>query len=204
MKNVLIWVLLVIGFHSYAQTECKLDKDRDGIKVHICSTKGKDLKSVRVVFIARNATIAELERIIDDVPGFVNWQYQVIEASILERKGADEMVYRTRLSTPVLIDDREMIVRLKKSKDPNVRRLDITIVNDPFPYPESEDLVRVPFSKTTWTIIALSENSIHVTYTISMDPGGVLPTWVVNEALTVGPFETFSNLKKMLERGIED
>ena len=188
--------------HTYGQShpsDCVLDKDREGIKVFICSTETDKLKTIRVQFIAKNATIAELEKIIEDVPGYTKWQYQVTEASILERKSSNEFVYRTRLSTPAFIDDREMVVRLKKERDPKMRRLDVVIKTDPYPYPFGEDLVRVVDSKTTWSVIGISENSIHITYTLSMDPGGNLPVWVVNEALTVAPYETFYNLKRMLE-----
>jgi hypothetical protein len=199
MRNALLGALLLGAYHACGQSDCELTQDREGIKVYTCSSGSDKLKTVRVELLAHNATIAELERIIDKVPDYVNWHYQVIEASVLERKSANEMVYRTRLSTPALIDDREMIVRLKKKKDPTGKRMDISIHTDPFPYPADQKLIRVPESHTTWIVKAVNDKTIHITYTLSMDPGGWLPAFVVNEALTVGPYEMFSKLKKMLE-----
>ena len=55
---------------------------------------------------------------------------------------------------------------------------------------------RVPLLKSTWTLIPLKEGKVDITYHLRVDPGGIIPAWLVNLTLTIGPYNTMLRLKK--------
>jgi hypothetical protein len=65
--------------------------------------------------------------------------------------------------------------------------------------PVPKDLVKVPYSKGSWSVTQLSKKTIHVDYILELDPGGSLPAWVVNLFASKGPLETFENIKAKMK-----
>jgi hypothetical protein len=68
----------------------------------------------------------------------------------------------------------------------------------PFEAPVPKDLVKVTYSKGEWNVTTISKKSIHVNYTLELNPGGTLPAWVLNLFSTKGPLETFENIKRKM------
>jgi hypothetical protein len=60
-------------------------------------------------------------------------------------------------------------------------------------------MIRVPFFDGSWKINK-GVNVLKVTYTLRIDPGGLVPAWLANLAMAEGPFVSFQKLKKQLEK----
>ncbi len=107
------------------------------------------------------------------------------------------MIYRTIIDAPWPLDSRELIVQFSTVVH-DVDHASFYIKTIPHELPVSDDLVRVPFSQARWDIVR-SNNSLYVTYSMNIDPGGYVPPFLVNRAMAEGPYQSFINLKKLIE-----
>jgi hypothetical protein len=61
--------------------------------------------------------------------------------------------------------------------------MQITFVSAPEDGPSAQDsYVRVTAIHGSWTLVPTHDGGTLVTYVVSSDPGGALPTWLVNRA----------------------
>jgi hypothetical protein len=64
--------------------------------------------------------------------------------------------------------------------------------------PPKPHFIRVPYSVATWHVIPVPGNKIKIDYTFSLDPGGSIPSWLVNLTIATGPYKSFLKLGDML------
>jgi hypothetical protein len=198
--TVILVSLLVISFESFSQSkDCKLKKDSDGILIYACKAENDKFKSLKAEFTINNTTIDELMAFLKNVDNYPKWQYNMVTAKILEKKTAEMMITRSEIDAPWPVQNRELIVQYEII--PNAARNQLHIITNAvptYPYPLSDDLVRVPASHAEWNVVQSGTN-LKVTYIMNIDPGGSVPAWIINMAIAEGPHHTFVNLKKALE-----
>lgn len=197
---LLSFIFLFINyFPSVSQVNnCDLKKDKDGIKVYTCPSDTSKFRSLVAKFELENITFTELERFLWNVDNYVNWQYNMVEASLLQKTDNQSIIYRSVVDAPWPVQNREMIVQLSVNKNLGPDQLVFSMHTVPTEYPIHEDLVRVPFSQASWTVKQV-KNKLLVTYQLNIDPGGYVPPMLVNLAMAEGPYESFRTLKKLLE-----
>lgn len=187
--------------YSFAQDEpCKLRKDKDDIKVYVCHTDTSRLKSVRAEVLIRDITIEELKTHLMDIENYVTWQYNLVEAQVLEQVNDSEVIMRTVIDAPWPVNNREVLTRMTARTNTASGVLMVEGQVIPYDYPAKKGLVRVPFSRSSWSVTQVNGNDLTVAYSLSVDPGGSLPAWLVNLAVAEGPYESFRNLKKQLSQ----
>lgn len=196
-----ILLLLASFFYTIgvaAQTsDCDLKKDKDGVKVYTCKSDTSKFRSLKAEFVIENTSIEELKKFMFTVPGYLNWQYNVTEATMLKQINDNEMIYRAVIRAPWPLDDREIIAQFAiVIQDPDHANFYIKNVQSDFPL--NEDLVRIPYSQSSWDIIRIN-NSLHVTYKMNVDPGGYVPAFFINMAMADGPYQSFRDLKKLIQ-----
>lgn len=197
MGKYLIALISFIATVGYAQTDCNLKRDSDGIKVYTCKTEEEKFRLLRAEFELNDISILELKDFLWNVPNYVSWQYNMVESEMISRSGEDEMAYRSVVDAPWPVEDRELVLKVKMEDGPSTTQIFI----HSFDYEKSipADLVRVPFFDASWKILKL-DTSLKVTYTLRIDPGGAVPAWLANLAMAEGPFISFKKLKEQLEK----
>jgi hypothetical protein len=55
-------------------------------------------------------------------------------------------------------------------------------------------------SKGKWVITPIGNGQVNVEYNIHLDPGGTLPSWLINMFATQGPMNIFRNIKVELQK----
>jgi hypothetical protein len=119
---------------------------------------------------------------------------------LIKRKSKDTLFYYSEVSLPWPMANRDLAIRLTFEKDSLNKTLKVQARSTDNILPDKPGLVRVPYSLGLWTIITLPNNHIKIDYTFSVNPGGALPVWLVNSMATAGPYNTFKNLKGLIER----
>lgn len=200
LKFLFFLSFLFNSFPTQSQTtDCSLKKDKEGIKVYTCPSDTSKFRSLVAEFELENISFAELERFLWNVENYVNWQYNMVSASLLKKVNEQSIIYRSEVDAPWPVQNREMIVQLSVNKKLGPDQLAFSMHTVPTDYPIHEDLVRVPFSQASWTVKQV-KNKLFVTYQLMIDPGGYIPPLLVNLAMAEGPYESFHNLKKLLEK----
>jgi hypothetical protein len=200
VKYITILSLLFASLASYSQeNDCALKKNSDGILVYTCKSDNERFKSLKAEFTIRNTTVGELVAFMRNVTNYPSWQYNMVKAEILKHESEDVLITRSEIDAPWPVENRELIVQYALVQNPQQDQLHVTTKTVPYHYPENPDLVRVPFSHAEWFVHEVN-HSLNVTYIMRIDPGGSVPAWLVNIAMAEGPYQSFVNLKKQLEK----
>ena len=200
MKKIYCSIVVLVTFScSQAQQDCKLKKDQDSIKVYTCHTDTSRYKSIVAEFDL-HSTLDQLGQVILDIPGYTRWQYNTIEAKPIKIISGSEQIYRTVIAAPWPVTNRDMVVNIKIKYDQSNHGMMITTESKAGIIPVAEGFVRVPSSRGIWTVRQKNKNQLHVRFTMQIDPGGIVPAWIVNWVCAQAPYQSFKNLKGIFEK----
>jgi len=194
---LLIVFVLFVTQTAFCQEECELRKENGDLKVYTCLSDTK-LKKIKTELVVENTSFEELVKFVNDIDNYVNWQYNTLEAKVL-RVNAGSIIYRTVLDAPWPVSNREVITELTSAFDSVKQELIISSHNVEYDYPLDDELVRVPSSDARWQVTSV-KGSLKIEYTLNIDPGGVVPSWLVNIAMAEGPYNSFMKLKALLQQ----
>jgi len=167
--------------------------------VYTCTSEHTKFKSIKVTFTV-NARLTQLVAFVLDIENYRNWQYNTIQASLLKKINEQEVIYYTEIEAPWPTSNRDMIIDLRLSQDTITKVLTIVAEGLPQWEPGKDQVVRVPMSIATWTVIPLSSSLLKVDYFIQIDPGGSVPAWMVNMVSAQAPYESFKTLKDKIHQ----
>lgn len=200
-KKLLALTIVLSSFFCYAQEEWKLKTDKENIKIYSKSTPESKVKSLKVV-CAIDAKLTQLAALMLDINATTEWVYKTKSAIIQKQVSPSEIIYYSEIDMPWPLSNRDFIVRIKVSQDPTTKIITVNTENLPNYMPEKKDIVRVRHSDAQWVFKPLPKNQVAIEYTLVVDPGGSIPTWLVNMFSTKGPFECFKNLKEEIKKPV--
>lgn len=192
---------LILCIHSIwglaQSSECTLKKEKDGIRVYSCKSDTSKYHSLQADFSIHNTSIDQLEKFLLDIPNYVNWQYNTLEAEIVKQVSNNQITYRTLVDAPWPVENRELIVQFQSIKE-NSGEMNLVLHSTIAEFAPPKDVVRVPFSKSRW-YVKTAGTSLDIKFELSIHPGGQVPYWLVNMVLAEGPYQSFRTLKKLME-----
>lgn len=188
---------LLIFQVSVAQTQWKLKKDKDGIAVYTAQLVDSKFKSIRVV-CQFQASLSQLVSILLQPNLQPEWVLSTKEARLVKKVSSARIYYYAEAQLPWPMNNRDMVIDLSMSQDPNSKLLTIHANSIDNILPINEGKQRVPLSQATWLVQPLPNNKMHIDYQIKIDPGGGIPPWMVNLFIAKAPYESFKNLSKLL------
>ncbi len=189
-------ILLLLFSNGYSQSNWELKKDKDGIQIYTAKITNSNIRSVKVVSTVK-AYLSEFVAFIMDIEKQKDWSASTKETHILKHIGKNEIFYRSEISIPWPISNRDIVVDLKVSQQPLTKIISIECIAIPDSFPEQKNIVRIKHSYSFWVITPQPNGMINLEYTISLDPGGSIPNWLFNIFSTQAPYDSF---KKMREK----
>jgi hypothetical protein len=194
-------IFLLAGFLSLpsivlTQTEWKLDRDKEGIKVYSSPYPDSKIKALKVVCTVES-TLSQLAAVLMDIKNQDEWFYHT-KSSILKEVSPSELFYYSELSLPFPMSNRDFIEHIVISQNSVTRVMTMIVQNLPDFIPAKKGLVRVLNSQCKWVVTPLTDKSLLVEFTLFADPAGSIPVWLVNAMSYYGPYETFKKLKNQL------
>ena len=127
--------------------------------------------------------------------------YHCGQVQVLKTISPLELIYYQVTEVPWPASNRDFIGRLKISQDPNTKIITARVENLPDYIPEKQGIVRLRQFRETMTITPKGRDQSELSYEMMMDVGGNIPGWMVNMAVTSGPYETLSAMKKLVNTG---
>lgn len=183
----------------YAQKEWTLKSNKDGIKVFTRTESTSGLKEIKVQ-CAVKASLSQMVALVMDVNAGVDWVYATKSSSLLKKVSASELYYYSEVEMPWPLTNRDFISHLSVSQHPETKIVTINGPTVPGYVPEKEDIIRVQHSTGKWVLTPAAGQQVYIDYTLLVDPGGSIPTWLVNLFATKGPTETFRKLKEQIAK----
>jgi len=201
-KTLFIVLLLVSELNSAtAQSDWELKTEQDGIRIYTEKVPDSKIKAIKVE-CDFNATPSQLVALIIDVKTSLDWVYCLKSCALIKQVSPSELYYYSEIRLPWPSANRDFVVHLTVTQNPTTK---VVTIDGPAVkgfVPIKKGIVRVENSKGIWVITPSSPDYIKVEYTIHTDPGGSLPSWMVNIFATEGPLKIFKNLKLQLQKPV--
>ena len=192
-----ILVLFVFEPNLFAQNDWILLKVKDGIKISSRHSLTSSFDDIRVELdLAGN--LDQIESILTDVTKYKEWSYATKISRLVKPLSPGKFIYYTEIEVPWPATNRYFYANFELQKNLKERSMHVVAINILNYEPIPKDLVQVPLTRGNWNITTISNKSIHIDYTLEMNPGGSLPVWVLNLFSTKGPMESFENIKKKM------
>lgn len=199
MKNLFFIFILLMSLPAFAQ-EWTLKKNEDGIKVYTRLPEGSKLEEVRAT-VRVKASLSAFAALLKDVDGYIEWAYNCVESKIVKAVCDTAQCYYTHTDLPWPASDRDLIFRSSLKQDSATLIIKTNSVCVPDMLKQNDGIVRIRTGRTSWTLTPLSGGFVDVDYFASIDPGGSVPTWLVNSTIDMGPFNTLQKVRELLEGG---
>jgi hypothetical protein len=196
----LLIALISLPLLCFAQEKWQLIKNEDGIRVYTRRLDNEKFKEVRAEF-ELNGTEDQLIAILQNISHQKEWSYGTKKTYLISKKNKDTLIYYSEVKLPWPLSNRDLVIELSFKKDTANKVLYIQAKSIPGILPDKPNLVRVPFSLASWDVKTMPNRLLKIQYTFSTNPGGDLPSWLVNFAASVGPYNSFQKLKKIIAKG---
>ncbi len=197
MYSLFFLICLFFPTSIHAQADWQLRKDKNGIQVYTRDTEASDFNDIRVE-LDLDGDMMMLREILLDIEDYENWVYGSGLAEVVEVVNPNQVVYYSIFKAPWPASDRDFYANLTIHVDTVLKSMDVEsyVVKD---YgPKRPDKVRIPRSTSQWIVTPISKGKIHLRYEVQLDPGGSIPSWIINLFSTSGPLSTFEGLKKKM------
>lgn len=201
MNRIRITTLILIGTIRASQMlgqDWEAAKSKDGITVFTkpVSTSSFDVfKAVMEV----NASASDVRHVLMNSDKYSHIFPDTEELKIIEREGSTSLVQYSRTDAPWPVEDRDGVYEMVF-----IDREDGGFITKsralPDRLPEKEGVVRIKQSNSYWRVIPTSPGKLRVEYEVAAEPGGNIPDWLANAAITEIPFSTMKNLRAVVEQ----
>lgn len=196
MKNTatyFLFFLISVTFNATADTDWELAKDAEGIKVYTREVDGWDVEEFKVISVFAVKRYLVYNAIID-VVNYPNWYPDIIESEVCKKVSDTEFYCYSKLDIPWPSDDRdgECHIKVTHNKEQKTTLIEMNVCAK---YkPEQDGYIRMTKGKGFWKLTSKGEGTV-VHYQYLSDPGGSIPSWLINMFIVDNPFNTMKALK---------
>ncbi len=199
-KTLTILLLLLTNLRdNKPDTEWTINKDDEGIKVYTRNMANSKVKAVKVECYL-DATPSQLVAVLLDINNGDDWVYHNGPSYIIKQVSPSELYYHAMVKVPWPVHDRDFIAHIKVTQNPQTKVVTVDAPCLADMVPRQDNVVRIEDSAGKWTIVPTGDGRVKVEYTLHADPGGNIPSWLINMFVTQGPFESFKKLKVQLQK----
>ncbi|MDB5110770.1 MAG: hypothetical protein JWR67_1884 [Mucilaginibacter sp.] len=201
MKKILLILMLFVWKVDpvSAQITWKLNTEKDGIKVYTSIVPESKIKAVKVEGTF-NATPAQLVALLMDVNTAADWIYHTKSSVLVKQVSPTELYYYSEINLPWPTANRDFVAHLTVTQNPETR---IVTIEGPVVsgfVAQKQGVVRITDANGKWMITPIGNDRVKVEYAIHLDPGGSLPSWLVNMFAAEGPAKIFKGIKLQLQK----
>lgn len=197
----LYWLLgflfCFVNTKAYSQPDWKFVTEKQGIKVSSRFVEGSKVKALKVDCQVK-ATTAQVVALLMDIDATPEWVYHTKSCKLLRQISPSELYYYSEVNLPWPLENRDFVARISVTQNPATKVVTVDAPAVPGWVKQKEGIVRVSHSVGTWILTPVDDKTTKVQYTLQVDPGGVIPAWLVNTFAAQGPIESFKKMKGQL------
>jgi len=177
--------------------------EKNGIVGFTRATPRSSVDEMKAIGIV-DAPVAAIEALIRDIPAETEWMYKCTEAAVIntpELKSAGDIIYVYNVTDmPMPVSDRDTVGKALYTIDKATGTLYIHVGNVQTTYKQDKKKVRMPLVDVNYTLVPKGPDKTEVTYTALADPGGNLPSFVVNMLTKNLSMETIAGIRTMVKK----
>ena len=164
------------------------------IKLTVDPIPATDLVEFRCETIV-NSSLSAVVSLFEDTDSMPQWVFRMKSAKTLRRISPTEVIAYTVTCLPWPLEDRDSVIHTTVSQD-SIGIVHINGIDYSEYLPLQKGMVRMRRIRSNWLFKPLPEGRIHVIFTGTGDPGGVIPLWIFNNLVHEAPYQT---MKKFCE-----
>ena len=191
--GLVIMMMMPAGF-CFGQDnneQWNLEKEKEGIAVYTRKIEGYQIKETKVEATV-GIPISRLYQTLLDFDKQKEWMVNFSESELLYTDDSTEYVYYIRIDAPWPITDRDLVIKgvLEYSSD----SLIVFGNSKTEGYKEEQKrCIRIPMMMGEWRFIKIDESTTKVINKAHGDPGGMIPSWIVNMKMVSDPMKSMKN-----------
>jgi hypothetical protein len=204
--SVLVVSLLFLSYASGESSNGVWEKigEVDGITGYIRSKSESSINEIKAIGVV-DAPVAVIEAVLRDDAARTEYSESCIEASRIEIPGLestkDSYYSYHRIGMPWPLYDRDAVGKIELMIDKTTGALLVQTQNIPTDYrTENEDAVRAPVLEGKWILTPIGENKTEALYQVLADPGGYLPSFIINMVSEDLAVKTILGIRKMVKK----
>ncbi|MCG8323515.1 MAG: START domain-containing protein [Cytophagales bacterium] len=202
MKVILTaWLVLLMGINTNREKttfDWELKKEKNGVQIYARKVPGWAYQELKVTMQVES-TLSGLIAVLKDVPAYPEWVYMCTDAYLYENSTYEEYYY-AKFDAPWPVKHRDLIVHSVLKQDTTTKTVIFKGEGIPGYRPNTEGIIRIPKFDGRYLLVPKGNNLVDITYLVKLDPGGLLPGWLVNLVSYSGPFHSFVKLKDFVKQ----
>jgi hypothetical protein len=177
----------------------KFIKEKDGIKIYTRNDETNPVKSYKGE-TTLNTTMEKISHIIGRIESFDWWEEDISKIDVLEYKEEEYIKYYLIYDVPWPLEDRDLCVNSIITNDTvtGTRTVFATPIDGLIP--EQPGMVRIKNYWQKWVMEPDGEDKVHIVLEGSVDPGGAIPSWIVNMAITDTPLNIIRKVREQVSK----
>ncbi len=201
MERPQLYLYTLVLLNSMPALSLELDaswhqaKQRDGVTVYIREVEGSQIAEALAI-THLDASLSAVTTLILDVNNNHRWIDSVDQSRVVKQVSERESINYTISYAPWPVSDRDAVVRTRMTQ--NTDDLTVIIRSEGLPdfRPREAGMVRVEAISSSWQLTPQPEGGVEVRYQVHSEPGGKLPSWLVNAIATEQPLNTLRNMRR--------
>jgi len=194
----LFFSILILNTSLQADVGWNLIKDEEGVQVFERNNPGTYLKTVKGVVVIP-VPLNDLIDVLVDTQTFPRWLFKCIRASTLKQPSFVERYDHIITNMPWPVWDRDVIVRSVFQQNRATKQVEIKFSSAPDSLALKPGIVRIRKMSGRMLLTPLKKKSVQLIYEVSVDPGGRIPKWLVNDMAVDFPYYSLKNLRALIK-----
>ena len=175
-------------------------KEKDGVRIYTRKEANTSLKSFRGETVI-HAPVEKFYPILGDSLSFDWWAKDIHDIKVLFFESGKEIRYYLVYDVPWPLADRDLCVRSKVTTNPATGERTLYATPLLNVVPEKPENVRIKNYWQKWYIKPLEKGNVQIILEGSVDPGGIVPNWLLNMVITETPLKVIRNLRERVLHG---
>lgn len=174
----------------------KLHAEQDNIKIYTKKHNGSNFQAFKAV-ATLNSPITSIMAVMANPNSCVEWVHGCVESW-----GFDEEHFRKRYAysvndLPWPVQDRDYVLEINTSNDKTTGEFSMSMYAVSDKRPVESKYVRVTVAETHYIFRPVGEDKTEMTWLQHTEPGGAIPSWLVNALIVDIPIKSMKTLEKV-------
>lgn len=204
MRIIVFGFFILAGSFFYPQEAMaveypwQLRMNKEEIAVYTRKVEASPILEYRANVIV-DEPLAKVIRFFEDVKEMPQWYYQCVQAELVQREDLDKKIFYFVLRLPWPVTERDCVFSQIKSINPDNGAVSYIISALPERLPKQKGKIRVLSLNSIWRFTPLKNGRTEIYFQQHSNPGGSIPSFLVNKLSVEIPFYSLKNLRKMIK-----
>lgn len=177
----------------------QLTLDKKGVKVYTRDYEGSDIEAFKAVTTI-NAPINNVMSVMANPQSCTEWVHGCTVSYGFDAENFNKRHAYSVNDLPWPVQDRDYVLQINTTSDPVTKQIMMEMHAVAGKKPVDDSYVRTTIAQTYYIFTATEDDKTHMVWLQHTEPGGVLPSWLVNNLLVDIPYKSLKTLEAVAQQ----